>query len=166
MEHFLTQYSASEIVIFIIVLFFAAKEFVLSFDWAKDRLRQYYDKEGRCEEAHRGLNNKINELSKLFDEQKQTEESMERLWGVFEGLTDQMNMLIESDKEAIKAYITERHHHFVYEKGCIDNYSLECLERRFVIYERENGNSFVGQMMEELRSLPRRPMLDEDDNKK
>lgn len=66
-------------------------------------------------------------------------------------------MLIESDKESIKAYATERHHFFVYEQGWIDNYSLECLERRFVIYQHENGNSFVEGLMDEIRALPKQP---------
>ena len=47
------------------------------------------------------------------------------------------------DKEDIKAFITLQHHKFVYEQEWIDDYSMECLEKRFAIYEREHGNSFV-----------------------
>ena len=66
-------------------------------------------------------------------------------------------MLIESDKEDIKSYVTERHHHFAYEQGWIDDYSLECLERKFVIYRHEHGNSFVEGLMDEIRALPKQP---------
>lgn len=60
-------------------------------------------------------------------------------------------------KESIKAYVTERHHFFVYEHGWIDDYSMECLERRFLIYQHEHGNSFVEGLMDEIRALPKQP---------
>lgn len=69
-------------------------------------------------------------------------------------------MLIESDKEDIKAFITGQHHYFIYGKGWIDDYSMECLEKRFAIYEREHGNSFVEGLMNEIRALPKRPPAD------
>lgn len=54
-------------------------------------------------------------------------------------------------------YVTERHHFFVYEQGWIDDYSMECLERRFLIYQHEHGNSFVEGLMDEIRALPKQP---------
>lgn len=72
-------------------------------------------------------------------------------------INDSIAMLIESDKESIKAYVTERHHFFVYEHGWIDDYSMECLERRFLIYQHEHGNSFVEGLMDEIRALPKQP---------
>ena len=67
-------------------------------------------------------------------------------------------MLVESDKESIKAYITERHHFFVQERKWIDYHSMDCLERRFAIYEKEHGNSFVEDLMNDLRQLPKMPI--------
>ena len=34
---------------------------------------------------------------------------------------------------------------------------MECIEKRFAIYEKEHGNSFVKGLMYELRALPKRP---------
>lgn len=69
-------------------------------------------------------------------------------------LSKEVNALVCSDRDAIKAYITEKHHYFVYKQGWIDDYSLECLEKRFDHYLEYGGNSFVAQEMEELRQLP------------
>lgn len=41
--------------------------------------------------------------------------------------------------------------------GWIDDYSMECLERRFLIYQHEHGNSFVEGLMDEIRALPKQP---------
>ena len=72
-------------------------------------------------------------------------------------MKDKIDMLIESDKDDIKAYITSKHHHFCYEQKWIDDFSLDCLERRYAHYTEEGGNSFIKSFMEELRSLPKSP---------
>ena len=68
--------------------------------------------------------------------------------------------LIESDKDDIKAYITKEHHYFVYQKGWIDDYSLDCIERRYDHYVAEGGNSFIKGLMEEIRNLPKKESND------
>ena len=93
----------------------------------------------------------MNSEKEVFD--KEFKEADDR----FKKIEDSIEMLIESDKEDIKAFITLQHHKFVYEQEWIDDYSMECLEKRFAIYEREHGNSFVLGLMNELRALPKRP---------
>ena len=56
-------------------------------------------------------------------------------------------MLIESDKDDIKAYITREHHFFCYEQGWIDDFSLDCLEKRYAHYKIEGGNTFIDGFM-------------------
>lgn len=63
-------------------------------------------------------------------------------------------MLIDSDKDAIKSYITKEHHYFCYQVGWIDDFSLDCLEKRYQHYEDQGGNSFIGGLMHDLRTLP------------
>jgi len=92
----------------------------------------------------------IEDLNKFYQEKEVVDRG-------FENINRLIAMLIESDREAIKAYITEQHHRFVYEVGWIDDYSLDCLEKRYSIYEREEGNSFVLGLMNELRDLPKIP---------
>lgn len=68
-----------------------------------------------------------------------------------------IKILTESDKEDIKAFITQQHHYFCYEKGYIDTQSLECCINRFNTYEREGGNSFVHKLMDQIKALPTMP---------
>ena len=72
-------------------------------------------------------------------------------------LTDKINLLVESDKDDIKAFITREYHYFCEQKGWIDDYSMDCIEKRYGHYIEERGNSFVKQLMEQLRALPRKP---------
>ena len=77
-------------------------------------------------------------------------------------LTEKVNILIDSDKDAIKAYITQQHHYFTYQKGWIDDYSLDCIERRYDHYQDEGGNSFISSLMEEIRNLPKKDIEKEE----
>ena len=86
----------------------------------------------------------------LREHQKRDDEALQ-------DLSKKIDILIESDRDAIKTYITKEHHKFCYNKGWIDDFSLDCLEKRFKHYADEGGNSFICGFMQELRALPKRP---------
>ena len=77
-------------------------------------------------------------------------------------LTDKINLLIDSDKDSIKSFITDRYHHFCYDKKWIDDYSLDCIEKRYKHYTDEGGNTFINDLMKELRALPKQPQRDNE----
>ena len=143
MAQLLNNYSLHEILIFLIVLALGIKGFFTFWDWGVDRLRKIFHKENQQDLDRE----KIHQLS----------ENQEKLIDNMNKLTEKIDMLIESDKADIKAYITEKHHHFVYDKKWIDDYSLDSLEKRFNHYVEEGGNSFVGGLMSEIRQLPKTP---------
>ena len=68
--------------------------------------------------------------------------------------------MVESDKDDIKAWITEKHHFYCYEKRHIDDYSLDCIEKRYAHYQDEGGNSFVEDLMKDIRKLPKTSSLE------
>lgn len=154
MKDLLVNYSLSEIVLFFIFLVVAVKELISLIDWFRDRLKKVYDKDYSAKEEHEKLENEIEDIS---DGQKKVDTGLIEINRHFEKVDSFIEMLVESDKESIKAYITEKHHYFVYEKEWIDDYSMECLEKRFAVYQREHGNSFVKGLMNEIRSLPKQP---------
>ena len=147
MEKLLTNYSPTDIIMYTVILCLAVKGVVSFIDWACDRARKVYDKD---HDEREEINSIKGDVSELKDAKADTKECIDRI-------NESIAMLIESDKEDIKSYVTERHHHFVYEQGWIDDYSLECLERKFVIYRHEHGNSFVEGLMDEIRALPKQP---------
>lgn len=157
MKNLFESYSVSEIIIFVITLAFAIKEFVTFFDWCKGRVRTAYDKNHESVERNKELQNELDNLNKLFDDRQKIDDTFAKIDCTFEKINDRINMLIESDKEGIKSYITEKHHFFVYVQEWIDDYSMECLERRFSVYKQEHGNSFVEGLMNEIRALPKQP---------
>ena len=138
-----SQFNLGQILIIIILLGLSAKGVVTFFDWVKERLYK--------------LSNKQLKSKKTNEQIKNQEETINNLKKNVEKKQKSIDTLIESDKENIKAWITEKHHYYCYEKKYIDDYTLDCLERRFTRYEEEGGNSFVHNLMDDLRDLPRKP---------
>lgn len=138
-----SQFNLGQILIIIVLLGLSAKGVVTFFDWVKTRLYKLSNKQLKSKKANEQIKNQ--------------EETINNLKKDVEKIQKSIDTLIESDKENIKAWITEKHHYYCYEKKYIDDYTLDCLEKRFTRYETEGGNSFVHNLMDDLRDLPRKP---------
>lgn len=149
----LSKYSVEEIITFIVILCLAIKGSVSFFDWAKERLKKSFDEEDVQTKEIESIQDKLNEDKKNFDNVYQAYQELE---SSLKEVADKVDLLIKSDKDDIKAYITEKHHEFCKQEW-IDDYTMDCIERRYEHYVEECGNSFVKKLMEELRELPNRP---------
>ena len=142
----ISQYSIGEIIVFLVMLFLSFKQIVEFIDWIK----------GKIEKRDKKQLNQYQEEKDLYKEIEYFKEYVQQSQKYLSKMQEQIDLLIESDKDAIKAYITKEHHFFCYEQKWIDDYSLDCLEKRFGHYVEEHGNSFIESLMTELRNLPRR----------
>ena len=148
MAELITNYSWSEIILFVIAFAAAIKGVVTFWDWGKDRLRKVYDKEDKIEEIKSLIVKSTKQMNEFSNIQAQTIEEIQHL-------KENITNLTASDKDDIKAWITEKHHHFCYDIKYIDDYSLDCIEKRYAHYVDEGGNSFISKLMEEIRNLPK-----------
>ena len=150
----LKDFPISEILLCIVGVLVLVKWIIEYFDWGHKRTKDKYDQEAERKKNIEDINKKLNQNSEdikmLIEMQKQQNEKIEQ-----QNL--RIELLIDSDKDDIKAFITEKYHYFVEVKGWIDDYSLDCLERRFQHYKDENGNSFVADLMSEIKRLPKHP---------
>lgn len=154
MEKLLSTYSLTDILLFLIIFAIAAKGVITFFDWAADRLRKVFSKEFNQTTAKQDLELRLQEHSQTMDELKNNQKELHE---AVMYLTKKVDMLIDSDKDDIKSFLTKEHHYFCYQQGWIDDYSLECCERRYAHYVDEGGNSFIAGFMDELRQLPKCP---------
>jgi len=145
MNDLLQHYTLDEIVTFIVLLAFAIKGIVDFYTWGKNHIQYLTNKDFQKKTDKANIKS---DIDKLFDIQVVQNEAIEKL-------TKSVNLLLSSDKDEIKAWITEKHHYFCYEVKYIDDYSLDCIERRYAHYKQEGGNSFIADLMEDLRALPK-----------
>lgn len=153
MVEILSKYSLAQIIIFVILLAFALKSFGGFIDWAKDRIQKIAKKENRYDD----LRNMITQESQERQNKLQSIEiNIAGLANIVSDLTKKIDLLLESDRDDIKSFITREYNYFVLQKGEIDHYSLEAIEKRYGHYVEQGGNSFVENMMMALRRLPRK----------
>lgn len=142
MTQLLTHYSVSEILLFIVIFAIAIKKVVQFIDWARKRTSQAVKQ--------------AEQPAQLKSITEQHEEEIFNLKDDIKSLQTSINLLIESDKDDIKQSLTKDHHYFCYKLKSIDDYSLDCMERRYSHYTEEGGNSFVETLMNQVRALPRK----------
>lgn len=149
------NYSIDEIIMFILLLAIAIKGIVDLYDWFKIRFRKPIDKENDIKEREQEI------LDKITNHEQQILTCKDCL----NEITKNVKILIESDKDDIKAWITEKHHYFCYELGYIDDYNLQCIEARYKHYKEEDGNTFIDGFMSDIRALPVVSVLNKKEEK-
>lgn len=141
MKDLLSNYSIQDILIFIVFLAIGIKGIVSWIEWAEIRIKNKVKKSDKIEE----LQQQITEIQKV----------QMTICSQIEVITKNIQDLKNSDRDDIKAFITRQHHYFCYTLGYIDDYNLDCIEKRYKHYKNEGGNSFIGQLMDEIRALPK-----------
>lgn len=154
MTELLNTYSLGEVVSFVVTLALATKGLVTFWDWAVDRIKRSFNKQNQKEKELQILDEKIErnvqKIEEVSDKQEESKETLNKL-------INSVNTLIQSDKDSIKSYITKEHHYYCYRQKWIDDYTLDCIEKRYGHYKKEGGNSFIEDLMKELRELPKQP---------
>lgn len=153
MVELLKQYSGIEIIAILVISGASLKSLISFYDWAIERLRKVFKKENQKETEKEKLEAKFKKYEDSLEEIKQEQNKINE---VLESLSKNTELLIQSDKDDIKAWITKEHHYYCYQKKWIDDYSLDCIERRYKHYKDEGGNSFIKDLMEEIRNLPKK----------
>ena len=153
MKDLLNNFSIEQIILFIVLIAAAIKGVISWIDWAKERGDKIFHKKNEKLTLQKSVENltKAQEAMKCDIDQCQLQ-----LKNTINEIKAAIDLLTESDRDDIKAYITREHHYFCYVLGYIDDYNLDCLERRFRHYEDEGGNSFVSDLMKDIRALPKK----------
>ena len=156
LESLLTQYSIESILIFLIGIVLAFKFLSELWDWAYNRIRNHFNiktdqqqQEAEDREHMDRIEQKLDELSKdMHDRHDKLADSVAELKDKQRQTTDRL-------QENTRSYIIDKHHFLCYQMKQIDDLTLQSLERRYMFYKADGGDSFIDQLMEELRELPR-----------
>ena len=154
MLELLSTYSLTQIVTFIVLLAIAVKEGITLVIWFKDLFKKKFNDNMKNTVATKKNNEQI---CKIKEDIQLLIQNQEKIFEEIKLFKQQLEMIIESDKDDIKSWITEKHHFYCYERKWIDDYSMDCIEKRYRHYKDEGGNSFIEELMNELRSLPKTP---------
>ena len=136
------------------LLAIAVKEGITLVIWFKDFFKTKFNDDMKNTVATKKQNEQI---CKIKEDIQILIDNQEKIFEEIKLFKQQLEMIIESDKDDIKSWITEKHHFYCYERKWIDDYSMDCIEKRYGHYKDEGGNSFIEELMNELRNLPKTP---------
>jgi hypothetical protein len=143
------QYTFEDYIFMTIVLVAVIKGSISMFDWLKNRFFNKTQEDALSAERAR------QEFAELKGCVQHLVEEMKDLKQDVRKIRLDVDDLIQSDKEDIKAFITNRYRYFAKTLGYIDEFSLNAIEVRYARYKKEGGNTFVDDLMTELRKIPR-----------
>lgn len=155
MKELLEAFTIPQILLFLVLVAIAFKKIADFLDWISERFSK---RDKHKIEEHDLEQENIERFEKIENQVSEMKESIDKI-------ATTVDTLMESDKDAIKAWITREHHYFCYQKGWIDDYSMDCLERRYDHYVEEHGNSFVADLVNEVRDLPKQEIKIEERDK-
>lgn len=119
-------------------------------------------------ETQRELNGKIDNLTVMIEETKEKDKDQDSMIETkmtelnttmsdfrkdINANKDQLDVLIASDKESIKSFIVSCYYQ-AKSDGYVNSHLMQIIEERYETYKKENGNSYVGGLMNELRAFP------------
>lgn len=119
-------------------------------------------------ETQRELNGKIDNLTVMMEETKQKDRDQDSMLETkmtelnttmsdfrkdINANKDQLDVLIASDKESIKSFIVSCYYQ-AKSDGYVNSHLMQIIEERYETYKKENGNSYVSGLMNELRAFP------------
>ena len=157
----LKGYTLSQIIVFIIMLLLAIKSIWDLVDYFIGKYNRKFKKDFDVIKEKDDLNNQLKKLlenqEKLMARCDSFDNKFEETQNLIESVTERVDNLTSSDMYDIKYSIVQAYHHFVEKEKWIDDFSMNVLESRFKIYQNDGGNSFIENMMEKLRRLPKVP---------
>ena len=140
----LSQMSIESIILAVVALITAAKLMSDLFDWLYGKLKDYFNIKDKTKEEQKEIREQLDRIEKKCDERGQEVQEIKK----------EMSAVRSRLQDSTRSYILDKYHYYVQELGIIDEAALQDLERRYLYYKNDGGDSFIELRMEELRNLP------------
>lgn len=162
LQELFSQYSIEVIILIIFMVGLSIKGFSELWDWFKKQFFDNFSKESAQNQRHQEIMENLNDLqlrNSAMEARIETQLSQmdQRLTGVELRLEKSTARI----QENTKSQLIDKHHHFCYNVKHISDADLEAIERRYLYYKSDGGDSYIDTLMDDIRSLPRKQNYDE-----
>lgn len=151
-NYIFTHVSIQEIIILIIALILAIKVVGTAIEWIWGKIKTKFDIENEQQTWENKVSEQLENLDSKIDnlelQNKQTHDEQNKI-------NTTLALVQERLQENTRSYLIDAHHKFCYQIKAIDDMNLQSIERRYLYYKTAGGNSFVDNLMDEIRALPR-----------
>lgn len=177
-----TSLTLTQVIVFSFLILIAIKEGITLYDFFKKKIKDAQTEETSERVLIEKIHEKLDKLEKEMEEQKKRDLAIDSKLKFLEQDTTErkvhetaileqqkefsmkldqqqetLTLLTDSDRDDIRSWIVHQYHYFVEQRKWIDDFTMDALEKRYAHYCKEGGNSYVSNLMSELRKLPRSP---------
>ncbi len=136
MENLLNTFDLKTIIFVLFMTAVAAKELIQLYQYFRGKIYGKYEKQDNKKE-------KIDSMEK----------SVQSILNEIEEMNKKLTLLQESNRDSIKSWIVRLYHKYKEDDTELDSMQMDLLERRYQHYKDQGGNSYIDELMEELRSM-------------
>ena len=136
MENLLETFDLKTIIFVFFMTAVAVKELIQLYQYFRGKIYGRYEKQDNRKE--------------IIDSM---EKSMQSILSKVEEISKKLTLLQESDRDSIKSWIVMLYHKYKEDDTELDSMQMDLLERRYQHYKDQGGNSYIDELMEELRSI-------------
>lgn len=136
MVQFFQNYTIEATLVFLFILGTALKQGFELVQYFRNKTVSHVDKIREQEET----------LAKVIDNMQQQQKQLQ-------SITDKIDELLASDKDSIKSWIVMLYKQYKKDPSGLNSMQMDLLERRFCHYKQEGGNSYIDNLMQELREI-------------
>ena len=101
-------------------------------------------------------NKAVDQVDRVRDREQEFTRALEQIAKQNDQLmkiNEKIDALLASDKDAIKSWIVMFYKQNKKDPSGLDSMQMDLLERRFSHYKQEGGNSYIDNLMQELREI-------------
>lgn len=147
-----TQYSVGELIILVILIAFILKTLNELGSYFYKKAKNYFGIQNDKEKWQTGV---IDSLQNIKEDMQTLREQNELTHSRQKEMETSIALIQERLQENTRSYLIDAHHKFCYEIHAIDELNLQAMERRYLYYKTAGGNSFIDNLMDEVRMLPK-----------
>ena len=136
MSELLKTFDITTIILVVFMTAFAVREVLGLYHYFHNKIYGRYEKQDNQNDT---IENLITTLDSVLQQVKDIDKKI--------------NMLQESDKVAIKSWIVTLYHKYKENPKELGAMQMDLLERRYEHYKDQGGNSYIDQLMEDLRTI-------------
>lgn len=136
MENLLNTFDLKTIILVLFLTAIGIKELIELYHYFHNKIYGKYEKQDN-------QNDTIANLTTTLDSVLQQTKDIDK----------KINMLQNSDKVAIKSWIVTLYHKYKENPKELGAMQMDLLERRYQHYKEQGGNSYIDEIMDELRAI-------------
>lgn len=136
MVELLSTYNGTQIILLLFIVAIATKEAIDLIEYFKKKIKRRVVGAVSEEKSLEDLNKSILELQIMLQK-----------------TNDKVDILMASDKDDIKSWLVHEWRHFQSAPNELDEFAMDCLEKRYSHYKEEGGNTYIDTIMDDLRTI-------------